>query len=117
MTSEERATYIKWFDETYCAPLLKTKGEEYSRGEDDCNSNFKRVAQAIGSDPVTVAWIYALKHIDSISHYVKTRQTPSGESIEGRIGDAVNYLRILASLISETSPKVVLRETWFGGAK
>lgn len=101
MTSEERAEYIRWFDATYCAPLLESKGTEYSRGEDDCNSNFKRVAEGLGLDPVTVAWVYALKHIDSITNFVKTRETPSGERIEGRIGDAVNYLRILASLLHE----------------
>jgi len=100
MKAAERAEYIQNLIDS-CLGLLANKGAEYSRGEEDVNSNFKRVAEAIGSDPVSVAYVYFLKHIDSITNYVKTRQTPSGEPIEGRIHDAINYLAILGSLIEE----------------
>ena len=100
MTGAERAKYIERFTEG-CLGLLRDKGMEYSRGEADVNSNFKRVAEAVGSDPVTVAYVYLAKHLDSIANFVKTRQTPSGEPIEGRLMDAVNYLAIIGALIEE----------------
>jgi len=100
MKAAERKDYIEALIDS-CLGLLAAKGAEYSRGEDDVNSNFKRVAEAVGSDPVTVAYVYFLKHVDSITNYVKTRETPSGEPIEGRIHDAINYLAILGSLIYE----------------
>lgn len=101
MKADERATYIENLIND-CLGLLADKGAEYSRGEADVNSNFKRVAEAIGSDPVTVAYVYLAKHLDSIASYVKTRETPSGEPIQGRIQDAINYLAIMGSLIEET---------------
>lgn len=101
MNAETRKAYIEGFIENHVLAVLASKGSEYSRGEDDCNSNFKRVAEAIGLDPIKVAYVYLAKHLDSIANYVKTRETPSGEPIEGRLGDAVNYLMILGSLIEE----------------
>jgi hypothetical protein len=101
MTAAEREQFVKTFIDEYCLAVMATKGREYSRNEDDVNSNFKRVAKAAGLDPIKVAYIYAAKHWDSISNYVKTRETPSGEPIEGRLGDMLNYILILGSLIKE----------------
>src|SRR5947207_2202566 len=101
MTAQQREQFVTDFLDVYTFNVMKGKGAEYSRGEEDVNSNLKRTAQAIGLDPLQVAWVFTLKHLDSISNFIKTRQTPSGEPIEGRIGDAVNYLIILASLIKE----------------
>lgn len=106
MNATERAAYIDDFMAN-CLGLLTNKGAEYSRGETDVNSNFKRVAAAIGSDPVTVAYVYLAKHLDSIANFVKTRETPSGEGIQGRLHDAVNYLAIMGSLIEEASVPAV----------
>lgn len=105
MTANERAAYVQGFLDEYCLKVMGAKGAEYSRGETDVNSNFKRVADAVGSDPVTIAYVYLAKHLDSIANYVKTRNTPSGEPFEGRLGDAVNYLMILGSLIKEAEGK------------
>ncbi len=104
MTSEERSKHINKFIEEHCLALLASKGAEYSRGEEDVNSNFKRVADCLGGaplDPLTVAYIYASKHWDSITNYIKTRKTGT-EPIEGRIADMVNYLFIISSLIAES---------------
>lgn len=103
MTKDERAEYVQKFLDTFCFPVMGTKGEEYSRGEEDCNSNFKRVAEATGLTPLQVAYVYLAKHLDSIASYVKRGQVFSDEGIEGRLGDAINYLLILGSLIEEAS--------------
>lgn len=101
----ERAKFIEEFIAERVHPVMKAKGAEYSRGEEDSNSNFKRVAEAVGSDPVTVCYVYLAKHLDSIASYVQTREVKSDEPIEGRIGDAINYLLILASLLEEEQPR------------
>lgn len=105
MTSTERAIFVEHFLEEHCHKVMAGKGAEYSRGEEDVNSNFHRVAGSVGTDSLTVAYIYAAKHWDSISNYIKTRKTPSGEPIEGRLGDIINYCLILAALIHEAEAK------------
>lgn len=100
MKREDRLAYVrtKWAE---CEQAMAGKGLEYSRGEEDANSNFKRVAEALNMRPVQVALVYFLKHVDSITNWVKTGNTPSGEPIEGRITDGINYLLIIGSLIQE----------------
>ena len=82
MNSQQRADYLDTFINGRCMRLLADKGTEYSRGEVDVNSNFKRVGEAIGINPVEVAYVYLAKHLDSIANYVKTFETPSGEPID-----------------------------------
>src|SRR5262245_4270297 len=101
MTEQDRAAFFIKFLDTHSLPLLKTKGAEYSRGDIDVNSNFRRVALDLGVEPTFVCWVYLRKHLDSIANYVKNPATSLTESIESRIGDAINYLLILASLIQE----------------
>lgn len=101
MTQQDRVAYFKYFLSEYCAKVTDSKGPEYSRGEVDVNSNFKRTAEATGIDPLQVCYIFMAKHLDSIANYIKNRPSNLSEPIEGRIGDAINYLLILASLIKE----------------
>lgn len=100
MTHAERAAFIKNFFETECVSLLNAKGKEYSRGEDDANSNFKRLGKELNLEPRKVLFVYLKKHLDAITYYIANGKTES-EAIETRIADAINYLYILASLIKE----------------
>jgi len=109
MTKDTRAEFVEQFLKDHCLSVMNSKGADYSRGELDVNSNFKRVASALDLDPLTVAYIYMAKHFDSISSYVKTRKISSGEPIEGRLGDLINYALILASLIEESKPEVIYK--------
>jgi len=70
-------------------------------GEFDRCSNFKRVAEELGLHPIEVLWVYALKHKDSISTFIKEKKVTSNEDIIGRIHDERNYLALLAALITE----------------
>lgn len=101
MTATEREAFVKEFLDKWCMPVMQAKGGEYSRGEADVNSNFKRVAQDLGVAPEFAAWVYLRKHLDSIANFIKNPNTPLSEPIEGRLGDALNYILILASLIEE----------------
>jgi hypothetical protein len=101
MTTEERAQFIDKFLAEHCLKVASAKGAEYSRGETDCYSNFKRVGEATGLDPVKIAYIYLAKHLDAIASFIKQRPPTLSEPIEGRLGDACNYLLIIASLLEE----------------
>ncbi len=77
--------------------LSKTKGVEYANSDEDANMNFKRIGEQVGIDPRQVLWIYASKHYDAISSYLRTGEIHS-EPIDGRIHDLILYLFILLSL-------------------
>lgn len=89
--------------------LLKVKGAEYA-GSEDRLANFKRGAALTGCTPLQCAFIYASKHYDSISTYIKncaagTEQVLS-EPIEGRLDDLINYCILLKALIKEQEDEV-----------
>jgi hypothetical protein len=102
VNAQDRANLIQKFLEEHSSGVMESKGSAYSRGEENSNSNFYRVAEALGTDPMSVAWTYALKHIDALSAYIKggsEGRLIGSEPVEGRIGDAVNYLLILYSIL------------------
>lgn len=89
------------------AALLVAKGEEYA-GTSDRLANFKRGALLTGTTPLQVAFIYASKHYDSLSTYVRKdsacfKQFLS-EPIEGRLDDLINYCILMKAIIKENSP-------------
>ena len=78
--------------------IFTLKGKEYS-GEINRFSNFERIAEELGLHPIEVLWVYATKHKDSISTFIKEKKVHSNEDIIGRIHDLRNYLALLAGLI------------------
>lgn len=81
--------------------LTGTKGEEYSRSDDQL-ANFKRQAADLGLDQRQIWAVYFNKHIDSIKSYLKTLDDSKlSEPIEGRIDDAILYLILLRAMIVE----------------
>jgi hypothetical protein len=99
MTHDELTTVIDaTFDEI--RRLRTTKGKDYSRGEEDTLSNFKRHAEALDITPFHVWAVYASKHWDAIMSFCKYGQVES-EPIDGRIDDALTYLLLLKGLIED----------------
>lgn len=98
MTQHE---FLKVLDELFQKErdIGDTKGVEYA-DKSDRLANFKRIAHSLGVDPKVVLWVYATKHFDSISHYIREGKTLS-ESIDGRILDLRVYLSLLLALINE----------------
>jgi hypothetical protein len=80
--------------------ILKVKGADYTRHEEDRLSNFKRSAATIGLTPLQVWAVFFNKHVDAIMAFIKTGKTES-EGIESRLDDAINYLHLLEALIKE----------------
>ena len=83
-------------DETIKATmhLMKSKGAEYAHGSDRLD-NFRRNAADLDVPPELVWMVYARKHWDSITTYVRDikdgKQRDYSESIEGRFDDMINY--------------------------
>jgi hypothetical protein len=80
--------------------LLESKGADYTRHDPDRLANFKRSAQALGTEPLLVWAIYANKHWDAIMSYVSTGKAES-EDIKLRFVDLKNYLTLGYALIYE----------------
>lgn len=90
------------------AKLLNWKAGEYATDEDRL-LNFRQVADFRGVRPIDVAWMYAMKHIQSINLVIDSRkpiknfvwQTPEGEGLKQRLADARNYLLLVAACFDE----------------
>lgn len=88
---------------------LGVKGGQYD-SEQDRLRNFREVALFEGRRPAEVALTYLLKHIQSISHFVRSGvQTEAAwewdvngtEGNKQKIADARNYLLLLAACLDE----------------
>lgn len=81
------------------------KGNEYANDNDDRLMNFKRVGKNLGQEPETILMVYATKHFDAISHYVKVGCPKDDdritEPVVGRIYDLQNYMDLLLALLEE----------------
>lgn len=88
------------------AQILYAKQDQYSSGN-DALQNFREVAAFMGLKPSEVVLAYLMKHVQSISLAVRTRQyawdwnTKEGEGLKQRIVDARNYLLFLAASLEE----------------
>jgi hypothetical protein len=100
MTQNQRVEFIQRFFNERCVELMATKGKEYSLSNEDVNQNFKVTGKDINIGPKKILYIFAKKHWDAITNYIKTEKVES-ETIESRIADIINYMFILASLIEE----------------
>jgi hypothetical protein len=80
--------------------LLEAKGKDYTRHDPDRLANFKRAANDTGIETIKAWYIYATKHWDAISAFVKTGKTES-EEIVGRFDDLHNYLILGEAIIGE----------------
>jgi len=98
MTSEQFNSIVQQ-QMGLCQEILLAKGADYTDGGDRL-SNFKLVADLVGVSPKVVWAIYWLKHVVAIANYCG-RDHLESEPIDGRIADGINYLLLLAALVSE----------------
>lgn len=84
--------------------LLLVKGGEYA-GSADRLANFKRGANLVGINPLSILFVYLSKHYDAVATYVRDEQTGTererSEPIEGRLDDIINYCILAKALIKE----------------
>lgn len=79
--------------------LMLTKGPDYTQGADDRLQNFKKVGASLGVSPEIVWGVYAGKHWEAVTSYI--RGITESEPIESRIYDLIAYLLILRCLHEE----------------
>lgn len=108
----KRTTFIALLNQTHAtmAGLTNTKGQEYSRSDDDQLANFKRLAEDVGISPEAVCLVYLTKHLDSIKHHIKHPFKALSEPIEGRIDDAILYLILMKGLFYDRYSSVITEE-------
>ena len=85
--------------------LAMVKGGEYAVNSRDRLSNFRKAAEDLGV-PMELIWkVYAQKHWDSVSTYVKDllhgADRPRSEPIEGRADDLIVYLILFKAMCDE----------------
>lgn len=90
--------------------LAATKGDEYAHGSDRLD-NFRRNGNDCGV-PMEVCWrIYAGKHWDSITTYIKDIQTGKSreysEDITGRAIDLMVYLTLFIAMVEERKQNTI----------
>lgn len=102
--SNER--YAKLVEDTIVKmkQLIELKGGEYAAGEDRL-INFRRNAEQSDCTMEQVWRIYAGKHWDAITQYIKDVaagvERPRAESIKGRADDMIVYLTLFKAMVEE----------------
>lgn len=123
MKNEEREEFVQAVVEKYLIPVLKAKGNDYSRQtllpeDNDTNANFKKIAERLKGAPMdkyTVLAVYYEKHILALETWINTRKLES-EKLDGRLTDLINYPLILWGMLAEDGlvPEVNLLNTSTG---
>lgn len=84
---------------------LRDAGQkEYAHEGQSAFANFERIGEDVGVDPKLVLWIFAMKHRDGISAYLKGHRSQR-EDVRGRINDLIVYLFLLRGMIEEEEAK------------
>lgn len=78
--------------------LREAGQKEYAHEEDNAFANFDRVAQDLGLSREEVLWVYARKHIDGITAYLRGHRSQR-EDVRGRITDLIVYALLLHCMI------------------
>lgn len=91
-----------------CKLTMAGKGRDYARTGERFG-NFNRLADELKISREKVLWVYMAKHLDAIKTYLDTGGQLSGEPVSLRIGDAINYLLLLAGMIAEDERQTTLK--------
>ncbi len=105
MKPEQFEKLVKKFQEKE-EEIMDWKAGEYSDKEDRL-LNFRQIAEISKLEMSEVALVFLLKHIQSITYAVMTRQVKwcwkdeYGEGTKQRIADARNLLKLLSGCLEE----------------
>lgn len=84
-----------------CFDVLRLKGRDYTIGSKDRMANFNRASDFFGVRPEQALGIYLHKHVSAIYNYILSGGQSESEPIRERIVDCVNYMLLLAHMISK----------------
>jgi len=100
MTPEEFRTTIMEPMLNDAKAIIKAKGNDYT-DDGDFLYNFKNAAKEAGVTTLQAWYIYTFKHWCAIRTYIQDGQVES-EDIHERIKDVINYMLLLAGIITES---------------
>lgn len=80
--------------------LRESGQKEYAHGEDNAFGNFERLASMLDINRESILWVYATKHLDGITSYLKGHKSQR-EDVRGRINDVIVYLILLRGMIDQ----------------
>lgn len=85
--------------------IMASKSKQYSSGQNPFQ-NFEEVADFLEADPLDIALIYMMKHIQAIALAIRTGKIEwcwvnekGEEGLKQRFADARNYIMILGNMI------------------
>ncbi len=81
-----------------CSETLIKKSEEYS-SEEDKMRNFNVSARMLGIEPEQVAFLYMMKHFESVYEIVMNQKKVTREIWDEKIGDLINYLFLIDAIL------------------
>lgn len=77
---------------------MEIKGAVYTKGNEDTLSNFKDTATDAQITNEQAWYVFAKKHWDAVTSYIKGDGPKDIETIDERVIDLINYLYILLAL-------------------
>lgn len=98
MNNKEFTQYVERILED-CKSLLLAKGHDYS-GLENRLSNFLEGSKEIDVPVMKFLWPYLDKHLRAIKTYVRGERL-TGENVQEKIKDSINYLLLLSAIIHE----------------
>jgi len=91
--------FERFFEERVkkCRETLIEKAKEYANDADRMK-NFNTAGRMLNLKPYQVAFLYMMKHFESIYEIVMTGKTVSPEVWDEKIGDLINYLFLIDAM-------------------
>lgn len=99
----ERFLLVKFFERL---KMFKKKRHDYAT-DDDCLSNFKRLAELIKilridtTKPEGVALFFTVHKLDRVCNLLCLLKNPENESLQDNLNDLQNYLDLLRGILIE----------------
>jgi len=93
---------VKFIEERVnkCKEVISKKGLEYGTNY-NVLKNFFYTGMFLGENPEKVAFMYMLKHFESLKSIIYDGKITTDEVYEEKITDLLNYLFIIDALIKE----------------
>ena len=93
----------EFFDD--CLSTLVKKAHDYAQ-DDDCFSNFKKIAETVKVPVEKVFLMFIVVKIARIVELIKKGDTKVGESIEDSLSDLANYACLMGVYLNEKEESI-----------
>jgi len=92
-----------------CMEVFEEKHSEYSdhggNEDGDCFYSFKNVSKLLNEKPEKIAFMYMMKHFQSLVDIIYNEHFVSEETFDEKIRDLINYILIINGIVKESINK------------